>query len=292
MIIYNESEEEILRLIRELERGEHLSEAEQHISQYLLENLENLNSLTLSQLAKSTFTSPATVNRFCKKMGFRGFSDFKLKLSQEAVLSQQVGKLPIKNLLDAQDSSRVLSNKIAAYFVSAIEETRSCLGFVQIERIVNKVIECKQINYFCFDDNFFVAENVSSSFMSAGIHTLSFGHNNLQFLQSIIIESEHVAFIFSKSGKNKKLIEIMKILKSKNIYTVVFTPVLNSPLALLADEVVYVVNNENFLDLGYSLFSVSLHYILTVIAEIILSRDAEKAQMIDKLYSEIAEKFY
>ena len=281
-----------MKLLRELKNTNKFSESENHIAGYLLEHLDTLNNLTLNKLAAETFTSQATVNRFCKKMGFRGFSDFRLKLSQEAALSQRVAVLPSENLIDAADSLNIISGKISSYFISAIEETRSSLDLIQLERITERIMSSKRIDYFCFDDNFYIAENITSSFMSAGIHTLSFSQSNLQFLQSIIIEPNDVAFIFSKSGTNKKLIEIMKLLKAKNIYTVLFTPVLDSPLAMLAEEVVYVVNNENFLDLGYSLFSVSLHYLLTILAEAILAKNTKKAQMIDQVYSDIAEKFY
>jgi len=281
-----------VKLLRELKNTNKFSESENHIAGYLLEHLDTLNNLTLNKLAAETFTSQATVNRFCKKMGFRGFSDFRLKLSQEAALSQRVAVLPSENLIDAADSLNIISGKISSYFISAIEETRSSLDLIQLERITERIMSSKRIDYFCFDDNFYIAENITSSFMSAGIHTLSFSQSNLQFLQSIIIEPNDVAFIFSKSGTNKKLIEIMKLLKAKNIYTVLFTPVLDSPLAMLAEEVVYVVNNENFLDLGYSLFSVSLHYLLTILAEAILAKNTKKAQMIDQVYSDIAEKFY
>ncbi|WP_137662762.1 MurR/RpiR family transcriptional regulator [Enterococcus hulanensis] len=281
-----------MKLLRELKNTNKFSESENHIAGYLLEHLDTLSNLTLNKLAAETFTSQATVNRFCKKMGFRGFSDFRLKLSQEAALSQRVAVLPTENLIDAADSLNIISGKISSYFISAIEETRSSLDLIQLERITERIMSSKRIDYFCFDDNFYIAENITSSFMSAGIHTLSFSQSNLQFLQSIIIEPNDVAFIFSKSGTNKKLIEIMKLLKAKNIYTVLFTPVLDSPLAMLAEEVVYVVNNENFLDLGYSLFSVSLHYLLTILAEAILAKNTKKAKMIDQVYSDIAEKFY
>lgn len=48
-----------------------------------IESYEDLDSLSASELAKITYTSPSTISRFVKKSGFRNFNEMKLKLLHE-----------------------------------------------------------------------------------------------------------------------------------------------------------------------------------------------------------------
>ena len=47
------------------------------IAEYIINNKDILDSLTIRDIAKSTFCSISTVNAFCKKFGYSGFSEFK-----------------------------------------------------------------------------------------------------------------------------------------------------------------------------------------------------------------------
>ena len=54
-----------------------LPRAERVVAEALLENPEAISGLTLAQLAKETGSSDASVIRFCRRMGFKGYTDFK-----------------------------------------------------------------------------------------------------------------------------------------------------------------------------------------------------------------------
>ena len=58
-------------------------ETEKLIISYILQHLNDLDKITISTLAKETFTSNSTIIRFCKKFDCEGFSDFKIKLIKE-----------------------------------------------------------------------------------------------------------------------------------------------------------------------------------------------------------------
>lgn len=57
--------------------------SENEISQYVINNAEFVVSSTITTIAKETGTSEASINRFCKKLGYKGFNGFKIALAQE-----------------------------------------------------------------------------------------------------------------------------------------------------------------------------------------------------------------
>jgi DNA-binding MurR/RpiR family transcriptional regulator len=57
--------------------------SENEIAQYVMNNADTVVASTISTVAKNTNTSDASINRFCKKLGFKGFNSFKIALAQE-----------------------------------------------------------------------------------------------------------------------------------------------------------------------------------------------------------------
>jgi len=56
---------------------------EQAIVAFIREFPESILELSAKDLASASYTSAATVVRFCKKLGFKGYPDFQLKYVKE-----------------------------------------------------------------------------------------------------------------------------------------------------------------------------------------------------------------
>lgn len=59
------------------------SSNEKHVSKYVLENIDNIINMTIEDLEKESYSSSAAIVRFCKKLGFGGYRDFRLALVKE-----------------------------------------------------------------------------------------------------------------------------------------------------------------------------------------------------------------
>lgn len=60
-----------------------LTVSENEIAQYVINNADAVVASTITAVAQNTNTSEASINRFCKKIGFKGFNAFKVALAQE-----------------------------------------------------------------------------------------------------------------------------------------------------------------------------------------------------------------
>ena len=61
---------------------ENLNEAEMCVYNYVVKNLKHILNLSVRELADEVHVSTATVMRFCKKMGYSGFSELKYKIKE------------------------------------------------------------------------------------------------------------------------------------------------------------------------------------------------------------------
>ena len=121
-----------------------LSAAENQVREYILKYPKKVLEYTVYELAKESFTSPATVVRLCKKIDIKGFARLKVLLAEETKYFQDM-KL---NLLDTttiekNDSPHAIIEKITNIAVKTIEETRVMVNekqFMQVARLMQKAV--------------------------------------------------------------------------------------------------------------------------------------------------------
>ena len=93
-----------------------LAPAEQRVGKLLLSDPRSFASSPVAELAERAMVSKPTVVRFCRSMGYKGLSDFKLKLAG----SLSEGVPFIHRNVGAQDSSndvlvKVIDNTVTAF---------------------------------------------------------------------------------------------------------------------------------------------------------------------------------
>ena len=65
-----------------------LSPAEQRVAQVIIDEAATASRLTITDLAERAGSSETTVIRFCRAMGFAGYSELRLTLAAEAGAGQ------------------------------------------------------------------------------------------------------------------------------------------------------------------------------------------------------------
>lgn len=140
--------------------------SENVISQYVINHAEQTLTTTITTLADETGTSEASINRFCKKLGYKGFNGLKIALAQENFYNSMV-----------QDTTSAGGNYIASItsdYRSMINNTAALLD----ERIINDAVEmiksARNINLFALANTTFVAREMRFKLEMAGLRAKEF----------------------------------------------------------------------------------------------------------------------
>ena len=72
-----------MSLIQQLKQAQDFTEREKDIARFVLEHPETIENMSSRELGHQTFTSAASVTRFCQKLGVKGFPEFKIKFVSE-----------------------------------------------------------------------------------------------------------------------------------------------------------------------------------------------------------------
>ncbi|MFT7791491.1 UNVERIFIED_CONTAM: MurR/RpiR family transcriptional regulator, partial [Escherichia coli] len=85
-----------------------LSEKEKKIADYILENPEKIIHSTINELAEDLGVADATVFRFCKRIGFKGYQAMKIALASEVIEPIQ----QIHEEISENDSVKTVTEKV------------------------------------------------------------------------------------------------------------------------------------------------------------------------------------
>jgi len=265
-----------LSLINQMQQKEDFTISMNHIIDYLFAHPEHLPSFSITDLANATYTSTATIVRLCKKLGVKGFQEFRVKfaLEMDAYLKKDK-QLEIQTPITNKDTTYTIINKIAKLEMESIELTRSSLDYEQLQMIAMNLSKAKQIDFYGTGINLYAGMIASFHFMRAGKSSTAL--NSVYELQINALNSDasRVAIVLSNTGENEDLIKIARALKGNHVFTIVITRIKNSTLARLSDETILIVGRNQFQDMATLSYKASMNVVLDILFALLFSKNFE-----------------
>lgn len=267
-----------MNLIKELQEQQDFSDSERTIATYLLQHSRLLPSMTTRQLARETYTSSAAIVRFCQKLGFGGYTEFRVEFLAQMMkyLEQPYG---VELSMTNQDSVHSILDKVTRLEIDALQETYQMLDAKEFVRAFAILQKTQHIDFYAMDNNLDIANMAASSFIMANkcstVHTAM----TMQYLQATGAPKEHVGFFISRTGENRMLIDIAHLLKLRGNLFLLITANQESTLASLADVVFPVASVKSMEELGPRVFLMGAKYVTDVLFAVLMTRvDFRNAQ--------------
>ena len=208
--------------------------------------------LSIGDLASRLNVAEATLVRFCKKLGYTVFQEFKLHLSQDSVLLNQS---------DADCTAK----KIALQMVDAINETSRSIEYNDCLRIADTMIKSGKICAFGVGNSAITAMEISNVLARIGIMVTYTPDPHLQAMITSNLTANDTVILISVSGSTKDIIDVAEIAKKNGVNIVVITCYDRSPLAKYADYILFSTRREAPYEGGSVSTIVSISYIINVL---------------------------
>ena len=199
-------------------------------------------SPALSEIAKHLEVGEATLVRFCRTIGFKGFSDFKLELSIELATKDNNDETVLETEIMPSDDSLTIAQKLQTAVSNVMEETVNLLDLKQLEQVVKAIKKARCIFLFGVGSSGVTAEDAKNKLMRIGFQVDATGNNHFMYMQAALLTPSDVAIGLSHSGYSAETAHTLKIAKQNGATTVALTHSLRSPVTEYAD---YVLVNGN-----------------------------------------------
>lgn len=218
-----------------------LYDAEKKVADYLIANQKDVINMSVSELAANCEASQATIIRFCKKIGCKGFHQLKLKLAGEQSKGEEIAA---SNEIDIENMEQSLHN----IMLSKLEEIKATFhNFDQKElrKIVDAVLDANLIEFGAMGNTVPIALDGTYKFNQLGLHAVTSPIWETQEAFARTLKKGDVFFAFSASGASKHLIRMAEIVKKRGVVTVAVTNQARSPLTEICDHVIITATREH-----------------------------------------------
>jgi RpiR family transcriptional regulator, carbohydrate utilization regulator len=219
-----------------------LSSREKAVADYILKNPQEIIHLSITEFSENSSVAEATIFRFCKRLGFRGYQAFKIALASEVVE-------PIKNIheeIKEEDKVLTLAEKVFTGHIEAIKDTLNLLDGQVLENIVETLSRATRIDFYGSGGSSAIAMDAYHKFLRTGINCHAHSDGHQQIISAALLGPGQAAIGISHSGSNKDVIEALRIAKANGAATIAITNHYKSPLTKEADYVLYTTSRETY----------------------------------------------
>ncbi|MGL5259648.1 MAG: MurR/RpiR family transcriptional regulator [Lachnospiraceae bacterium] len=231
-------------LIRLRESKSTASMTEKLIIEYLLQFPASIMDLSIYQLATKTFSSPSTIIRMCKRIGFSGYKDFRRSMIYELALREQTLEKERAEIA-REDSIEQIIEKTTYKNIVCLEDTKNLLDPQTIHKCVDLLSKSNRILLFGIGASLCVAKDFYLKFLRLNKACIINDDYHSQRLQAYNSKDTDVAIIFSYSGETEEMVTCIKELQSNNTPSIAITRYASSAIADLATYNLYIAASES-----------------------------------------------
>lgn len=255
-----------------------MSTALAQIGELLLENPSLPLELSITELADRAGTSPATVTRFCRAIGYAGYPTLRVGAAAEQ------GRSSARETWDADvgrafqpddDPTEVVRSLVNAHTI-ALTSTADRIDTPTLAQVARKIAASNHIDIYGLGGSALIAAELEARLYRIGINTHAWKEVHVGLTSAAGLRDGAVAVAISNTGQTEEIIEMLALAKSSGAYSVAITSDPTSPLAEIADVHITSFAPGEYLqpdDLGAKhaqLFVIDLLYLL--VAQLDFSR--------------------
>lgn len=214
---------------------EPLSKKLRLVADYVIENAHDVQFQTITELARNTQTSEATVVRLCRDMGYKGYSDFRMALAVD--LSQTANQNQPQMEGDICDIS-------AQSAVDSLQDTAKLIDRKSLNRICELVHNAQFIGCVGVGASSIVGRYLAYRLVRIGKKAIMYEDTHLAAMSAGRSSAGDLWFSVSSSGSTKEVIHAASQAHRRNVPVVALTNISHSPLSAISDELLVAARPE------------------------------------------------
>lgn len=245
-------------IMQQLKNTSQMTYQEQGLAGYILSNPRNIRTMNAKELAAAALTSPSTVTRFCKKLGYTGYPQFQLVFIEEyGQMDAGMNWEGFKSISVAEAMDHTLG-----LYEYVIKETIRLNTKYKLQRVMAILQRAEKIDFYGNDLNYLSLQKMCIQLRGMGILAHSYNALNQDYINSLSPKG-CAGVMVSHSGNNPAMLNAAYELRRRGISTIALTSSQEHMLELTCGESLYIFADE---EAGNPLARIiSLDYLLNML---------------------------
>ncbi|MCI8577109.1 MAG: MurR/RpiR family transcriptional regulator [Lachnospiraceae bacterium] len=270
-----------------------MSKTEEELADFFLREGENLKKYSSRSLAEATYTSPATIVRMCKRLGFAGFDDFKEQfLAEIRYLDQQPGAVDVNFPFAKGDSLMKAANRMAQLYEEVTRDTLSLLQNDVLQKAVRILRASENVCIYSMGTAINQAECFREKMLKIGKRVTISSNLNYQLYEAGCLSVKDAAVIISYSGETRKMLQIAAECKKRHVPVIAITSFGENSLTRYATcKLTQSTRESMFQNLGDFSSHLSVSLLLDILYSAYFLQDYERHYQNKQDKTRMLEKF-
>jgi DNA-binding MurR/RpiR family transcriptional regulator len=210
-----------------------LPRSERRVADYALTYADKVIHCSVTDLAQTLKVSESTIVRFCQRLGYQGYPEFKILLARDLGTPFE----DTYDTLDPQDDVATVVRKTVHMSVQALNDTLAVLDPGCVEEAVNLLINAHHVFLFGCGGSGGSAQIAYQKMLRLGLACSVCTDPHTQTLLAGMATEQDVVIGISNSGNNEDVVRAMRVARERRANTVAITNYPASPVAKLAKVV-------------------------------------------------------
>lgn len=221
-----------------------LSKTDTKIASYICDHLDTIGLHTSTAMAEKIGVSDTSVVRFVRKLGFKGYLDFRSAMNERIMKKtkrERQGLTPMEKYTKSKELLKrdSLISDVSSYTLDNLEKSFLALDSGTLEQVVDILMKSDRKYIAGFRGTACCAQYMSSKLLFLTPHVVSITHADATAAERIIdITERDCLFLYSFPRHSEITKAIMDIARENKARIILMTDRPTSPLANRADIVI------------------------------------------------------
>jgi len=238
----------------------------QKLGDFILGEPQKVLYLTITELAKESDTSEASVTRLCRHLGCKGYTEFKMALALDVQQNQptipasedSIGELVEESVQALRDTGKLINREVLQQAGLCLHQASS----VHIYGVAASAITGDYLHY---------------KLLRLGKTAQLFNDMHRAAMSAATLGKGDLVIAISSSGSTKDLLHVVNLAKKRQAQVLLLSNTLRSPLASLADMLLVAAKPEGPLSAGSLNAKVGAMLLVEVLIGELMTHDSQYA---------------
>ncbi|GAA1677844.1 MurR/RpiR family transcriptional regulator [Glycomyces endophyticus] len=216
-----------------------LSEAMSKVAGQVLADPEAAARATIMDLAELSGTSPGTITRFCRHLGYDGYAALRVAIATEtgrASARHETGwDVNIGREIGPDDPLDRVLKQLITIDAAMLRDTVDTLDLAAVERVAARVSAARRVDVYGVGSSATVARELQMGFYRTGVAAWVWTEVHDALASAALLGENDVALAISHSGTTAETIEMLSEAGTRGALTVAVTACPEAALAEVAD---------------------------------------------------------
>lgn len=235
----------------------------QKLGDFILTEPQKVLYLTITELARETDTSEASVTRLCRHLGCKGYTEFKMALALDVQHNQPAA-------VASGDSIDMLVEET----VQALRDTGKFINREVLQQAVEALHQAQSIQIYGVAASAITGEYLHYRLLRLGKAAQLFGDMHRAAMNASTLKQGDLVIAISASGSTKDVMHVVKVAKKQNAQVLMLSNTLRSPMGNLADMLLVAARPEGPFNAGALSGKVGAMMLVEVLINELMTHDA------------------